>query len=89
MRSLFAPAGQCLAGLAAQGVAEGGQARREVVERIVQSGSGAAKMQETCGLVTPHGVQRIRQAEEQGAGAAKQDEPEQGTENGVVPVFQR
>ena len=41
------------------------------------------------GAVAPHGVQGVGQAEEEGAGAAQEGEPEEGAEDGVVAVFQQ
>jgi hypothetical protein len=39
--------------------------------------------------VTPHRIQRVRQAEQQGARAAADQEPEQGAEHGVVAVLEQ
>ena len=87
-RRLGAPAGQGLAGMAEQGVGQGREAGRQPVQRIVDAGSRAADQVETFAAVAPHGVQRVGQPEEQGAGAAEQGEPEQGAEDGVVAVFE-
>jgi hypothetical protein len=49
----------------------------------------AAEFAEALIAVSPHRVERVRQPEENGTRSAKQREPEERTENGVVAVLQR
>ena len=72
--------------MAEQGVGQGGEAGRQPVQRIVDAGSRAAEqVEKTFAAVAPHGVQRVGQPEEQGAGAAEQGEPEQVPKMASLP----
>ena len=85
---LSAPAAQRRGGVAEQRVAEGGEARGDEVEHVVDARGSPAEAQVALVAVAPHGVERVGEAEHQCARAAQQGKPEQRAEDRVVAVFE-
>ncbi|EEF27470.1 conserved hypothetical protein, partial [Ricinus communis] len=56
---------------------------------IVDARGHAAEQVEARIAVAPHGVQRVREAEQHDTGTAADEEPEQRTEHGIVAVFEQ
>lgn len=85
---LGAPAAQGRGGVAEQRVADGGEARRNEVEHVVDARGSPAEAQVAFVAVAPHGIQRVGEAEHQRPRPAQQGKPEQRAEDRVVAVFE-
>ncbi|MNB93235.1 hypothetical protein D3C75_403560 [compost metagenome] len=87
-RGLGAPAFQCQPGFAQQRVCQCHQARRNVIEHIVDLRRRPAEPFEALIAITPHRIQRIAQAVEHHARRARHGKPEQRREHRIAAVFQ-
>lgn len=85
---LGAPAGECVAGVPERGIGERRQAGRQPVQHVVDACGAAAKLQIALVAVAPHGIERVREPEQQRARAAEHAEPEQRAEDGIIAVLE-
>ncbi len=87
-RALFAPADQGQTGLAQQGISQGHQPRRYIVEHIVDARRAPAKALEAFVSIAPHGIQRVAEAVQHHAGRTGHHKPEQRGEYCIAAVLQ-
>ncbi len=74
--------------MADQGITQGREPRRGPIQQVVQARRRPTETPVALGTVAPHGVQGVGQPIEEDAGCPRHQKPEEGTEDGVVAVFQ-